>query len=166
MAEFAKSFSNTMRISSQEEYGLRCLLQVAAASGPRSLKQVAAGEGISAAYAGKLLWILSRAGLVKSVRGPKGGYTLGRPASDIPLSDVIKVLDDNDLDQHCQHFSGDQAVCVHTGDCTIMPVVQGLHTIVRDVLSQISLEQLLSGEAGAMTQLTRIKRVTNDRSRT
>jgi Rrf2 family transcriptional regulator, iron-sulfur cluster assembly transcription factor len=166
MGQFAKSFSKTMRISAQEEYGLRCLMQVAVAPGPRSLRQVAEREGISAAYAGKLLWILSRAGLVKSVRGPKGGYTLGRPASEIPLSDVIKVLDEDNLDQHCQHFPGDQAVCVHTGDCTIMPIVQGLHTVVRDVLSQISLEQLLSGEAVAMAQLTRIKRANNDRSRT
>jgi Rrf2 family protein len=155
-----------MRISAREEYGLRCLLQVAGAQGPRSLRQIAEREGISMAYAGKLLWILSHAGLVKSIRGPKGGYTLGRPASEIPLSDVIKVLDEDDVQEHCQHFAGDLAECVHTGDCTIMPVVNGLHSIVRDVLSKISLEQLQNGEAAAMAQLTRIRRANNDRSTT
>jgi Rrf2 family protein len=153
-----------MRISAQEEYGLRCLLQVAGSTGTRTLKQIAEGEGISTAYAGKLLWILGHAGLVKSVRGPKGGYTLGRPASEIRLSDVIKVFDEDDVDQHCSHFAGDLAVCVHTGDCTIMPVVHGLHSIVHDVLSKISLEQLMTGEAAAMAQLTQIRRVSNDRS--
>src|SRR5262245_48649566 len=105
-----------MKISAQEEYGLRCLLQVArpSAAGPRSLRQIAESEGISAAYAGKLLWILNRAGLVRSVRGPKGGYALGRPASEILLSDVIKVLDEDTMDHHCQHFAGDHEVCVHT----------------------------------------------------
>jgi Rrf2 family protein len=156
-----------MRISAQEEYGLRCLLQVArpSASGSHSLRQIAESEGISPAYAGKLLWILSHAGLVKSVRGPKGGYTLGRPASEILLSDVIKVLDEDKMDHHCQSFAGDHAVCVHTDDCAIMPVVHGLHTLVRDVLSRISLEQLMRGEAAAMTQLTSIRRAQNDRSR-
>ena len=155
-----------MRISAQEEYGLRCLLQVAAADGPTSLRQIAEGEGISMAYAGKLLWVLGQAGLVRSVRGPKGGYTLGRPASQIPLSDVIKVFDEDDVEQHCQHFAGDLDECVHVGGCTIMPVVHGLHSLVRDVLSKISLEQLLTGEAATMAQLTRIKRVHNDRSTT
>jgi Rrf2 family iron-sulfur cluster assembly transcriptional regulator len=155
-----------MRISAQEEYGLRCLLTVARAApaGAYSLKQIAKSEGISAAYAGKLLWIMNRAGLVRSVRGPKGGYALGRPASEILLSDVIKVLDEDKMDHHCQHFAGDQDVCVHTDDCTIMPVVHGLHTLVRDVLSRISLEQLMSGQAAAMTRLTRIERAHNDRS--
>lgn len=146
-----------MKISAQEEYGLRCLMQVARATGARSLREIAGREGISTAYAGKLLWILSHAGLVKSVRGPKGGYTLAIPATEIFLSDVIKVLDEEGMDRFCQHFSGDQEVCVHTDDCTIMPVVQGLHTLVREVLSKISLEQLMNGEAAGMTQLTQIR---------
>lgn len=156
-----------MRISAQEEYGLRCLLQVARTSSGAActLKQISEREGISTAYAGKLLWILSHAGLVKSVRGPKGGYTLARPADEILLSDVIKVLDDDGMDQHCQHFSGDMAECVHTGDCTIMPVVHGVHTLVRDVLSRISLDQLLNGAAVGMAHLTHIERPQYDRRR-
>jgi Rrf2 family protein len=148
-----------MKISAREEYGLRCLMQVARPSenGARSLREIAESEGISAAYAGKLLWILSGAGLVRSVRGPKGGYTLAAPASEIYLSDVIKVLDEDGMDEYCQHFAGDQDVCVHTDDCTIMPVVRGLHSLVRDVLSRISLEQLMRGEAAGMTQLTTLR---------
>jgi len=155
-----------MKISAQEEYGLRCLLQVArpAATGAHSLRQIAENEGISTAYAGKLLWIMNRAGLVRSVRGPKGGYSLGRPASEILLSDVIKVLDEDTMEHHCQHFAGDLDVCIHTDDCSIRPVVHGLHTLVRDVLSRISLEELLSGQAAAMTHLTTIRRVPNERS--
>ena len=129
-------------------------------SGAHSLRQIAESEGISPAYAGKLLWILSHAGLVKSARGPKGGYSLARPASEIMLSEVIKVLDqDDEMDEHCQHFAGDLDVCVHKDDCTIKPVVQGLHSLVRAVLSRISLEQLLNGEAVGMTHLTQIRAV-------
>ena len=135
-------------------------MQVAmsASSGARSLRVIAENEGISTAYAGKLLWILSRAGLVQSVRGPKGGYVLSKSATDIVLSDVIKILDEDDMDEHCQHFSGDQDVCVHTDECTIKPMVVGLHSLVRDVLSRITLQQLMNGEAAGMTQLTQINR--------
>jgi Rrf2 family protein len=146
-----------MKISAQEEYGLRCLAQLARADGARSLRDIAVAEGISAAYAGKLLWILGHAGLVKSVRGPKGGYSLAMPPSEIFLSDVIKVLDEDSMDHFCHNFAGDQEVCVHTEECTIMPVVHGLHTLVRDVLSRISLEQLVNGEAIGLASLTRIR---------
>src|SRR5262245_42599814 len=148
-----------MKVSAQEEYGLRCLLQVARAPGgsATSLRQIAESEGISAAYAGKLLWILSHAGLVKSIRGPKGGYSLTRPSTEILLSDVIKVLDEDEMSHHCQHFAGDLDTCIHTDDCTIKPVVQGLHSLVRDVLSRISLAQLMTGQAPGMAQLTQLR---------
>ena len=86
-----------MKISAQEEYGLRCLLQLARAEAvgeSLTLAQIAEREGISVANAGKLMWILNKAGLVQSQRGTKGGYHLARPASEIHLNEVIRVLDD------------------------------------------------------------------------
>ncbi len=68
-----------MKISAQEEYGLRCLLQLARAESvgeSLTLAQIARLEGISVANAGKLMWILTKAGLVQSQRGTKGGYSL------------------------------------------------------------------------------------------
>ena len=73
-----------MKISAQEEYGLRCLLQLARAETmgeSLTLPQLGRLEGISTANAGKLMWILSKARLVQSTRGIKGGYSLSRPAS-------------------------------------------------------------------------------------
>ncbi|HEX6184752.1 MAG TPA: Rrf2 family transcriptional regulator, partial [Pyrinomonadaceae bacterium] len=70
-----------MKVSAQEEYGLRCLLQLAQWGEGEylTLGQIAEREGISSANAGKLLWILSKANLVSSIRGTKGGYRLARP---------------------------------------------------------------------------------------
>jgi Rrf2 family iron-sulfur cluster assembly transcriptional regulator len=146
-----------MKISAQEEFGLRCLLQLARLSQSEylSLRQIAELEGISVAYAGKLLWILNHAELVRSIRGPKGGYTLARPSSQIMLSEIIKILDEN-VASHCQHYAGDLEACIHTGDCTIMPVVEGLNLLVQDVLSRISLAQVVEGAVPALTRLTRI----------
>jgi len=147
-----------MKISAQEEFGLRCLVQLARLADGEclSLRQLAVLEGISVAYAGKLLWILNHAGLVHSTRGPKGGYCLARPATEIMLSEVIKILDE-DVTSHCQHYAGDLETCIHTGGCTIMPVVRGLSVLVQDALSCISLAQVIEGAMPGLTRLTRIE---------
>ena len=72
-----------MKITAQEEYGLRCLLQLARMPQGQivSVKEIADKEGLSGANVEKLLRLLSHAGLVHSVRGIKGGYVLNRPAA-------------------------------------------------------------------------------------
>lgn len=147
-----------MKISAQEEYGLRCLLQLARLQDGESLtlNQIAEREGISAANAGKLMWLLNKAGLVASTRGTKGGYTLARRAADIHLSDVIKVLDEDMLTGHCKSYTGLQEVCVHTGDCGIRPVLISLHEIVQSALERITLAQIVGTEANVDQALYQI----------
>ena|SRR5436190_947135 len=137
-----------MKISAQEEYGLRCLVQLANLSGGESLTlpQIAELEGISTANAGKLMWLLNKAGFVNSTRGTKGGYYLSRPAGEIRLNEIIKVLDEEVLSAHCESFTGVMEKCVHTGDCGIRPVIVGLHEIVENALSKITLAQLVGDE--------------------
>ena len=149
-----------MKISAQEEYGLRCLLQLARAdaSGESlTLAQIARREGISVANAGKLMWILNKAGLVQSQRGTKGGYHLARPASEIHLNQVIHVLDGERTDSHCKSYAGVLEACVHTGDCGIRPVIVELHQIVDKALSEITLSQLLDTEANVDAALHKIQ---------
>ncbi|MGB7203137.1 MAG: Rrf2 family transcriptional regulator [Pyrinomonadaceae bacterium] len=137
-----------MKISAQEEYGLRCLVQLATLPDGESLTlpQIAQREGISTANAGKLMWLLNKAGFVNSTRGTKGGYFLARPASDIRLSEIIKVLGEEVINKHCDSYTGVLDSCVHKGDCGIRPVIVGLHEIVENALSQITLAQLVGSE--------------------
>ncbi len=151
-----------MKISAQEEFGLRCLLQLARAEiheESLTLAQIARLEGISVANAGKLMWILNKAGLVQSQRGTKGGYRLARPASDIHLNEVIRVLDNERIETHCSSYAGVLASCVHTGDCGIRPVILELHQIVDNALSEITLSQLLGTEATVDAVLHKIQGV-------
>ena len=137
-----------MKISAQEEYGLRCLVQLAGLGEGESLTlpQIAELEGISSANAGKLMWLLNKAGFVNSTRGTKGGYFLARPADEILLSEIIKVLDEDVLSKHCESYTGVLDSCVHKGDCGIRPVIVGLHEIVENALSRITLAQLVGNE--------------------
>ena len=149
-----------MKISAQEEYGLRCLLQLARAEGmgeSLTLSQLSRLEGISTANAGKLMWILSKAGLVQSTRGTKGGYSLARPASEIRLNRVIRVLEGEPAESHCKSYAGVLDACVHTGDCGIRPVIVELHQIVDNALADITLSQLLGTEANVDAALHQIQ---------
>lgn len=149
-----------MKISAQEEYGLRCLLQLARAEHEGeslTLGQIARREGISVANAGKLMWILNKAGLVQSTRGTKGGYALARPASQIRLNEVIRVLDHDMVQNHCQSYTGVMDTCVHTGDCGIRPVILELHQVVDNALAEITLSKLLGTEAKVDAMLHRIQ---------
>lgn len=138
-----------MKISAQEEYGLRCLVQLATLEDGESLTlpQIAEREGISQANAGKLMWLLNKSGFVQATRGTKGGYSLARAAGEIHLNEVIKVLDEDVLSKHCESYTGVLDSCVHKGDCGIRPVIVGLHEIVENALSQITLAQLVGTES-------------------
>lgn len=148
-----------MKISAQEEYGLRCLVQLADLKDGASLTlpQIAQREGISTANAGKLMWLLNKAGFVQSTRGTKGGYFLARPAAAIYLSEIIKVLDEDVLSKHCESYTGILDTCVHKGDCGIRPVIVGLHEIVENALSQITLAQLVGTESSVGDMFHQIK---------
>ncbi|HEV2799153.1 MAG TPA: Rrf2 family transcriptional regulator [Pyrinomonadaceae bacterium] len=153
-----------MKVSAQEEYGLRCLLQLAPLGEGEylTLTQIAEREGISTANAGKLLWILNKAGLVSSIRGTKGGYRLARPASEIHLDEIIKVLDEDVLASHCNSYTGILDACVHTGNCGIRPVIVGLHDVVRRAMASITLAQLLGTESNVETTLYKINSLSRE----
>src|SRR5581483_9250551 len=86
----------TMKITAQEEYGLRCLLRLARAAEGQSLTipEIAAVEGMSGPYVAKLLAVLRQKGLIESVRGRAGGYRLARPPSEIAIGSLLLVLGD------------------------------------------------------------------------
>ena len=151
-----------MKISAHEEYGLRCLVQLARAevdSESLTLNQIADREGLSVANAGKLMGILVKAGLVQSQRGANGGYTLARPASEIRLSEVIRILDEDTVDHFCKTHAGVLDVCVHTSDCGIRPVIVGLHEIVQNALSEITLSALVGSEEKVDERLHQIQKM-------
>jgi Rrf2 family protein len=78
-----------MKLSSQEEYGLRCLLQVARSGESLTIAELSRLEGISSPNVAKILRVLRRGGFLKATRGQAGGYTLARPADQIAVGDVL-----------------------------------------------------------------------------
>jgi Rrf2 family protein len=138
-----------MKFSSQEEYGLRCLLQLARQGDEASLTiaEMSQREGISSPNVAKIMRILRRAGLVASTRGKTGGYTLSRPAHDIPVGQALGALGGRLFDaQFCERHSGLERSCLNNGDCSIRPMLRHVQAAVDDVLGQLTLKSLLRNE--------------------
>lgn len=147
-----------MKITAQEEYGLRCILQLARQKDGETImvRDIADREGLSLAYVEKILWTLSRSGIIESVRGPKGGYRLTRPCAEISIGSVMRALGGMPS-QHeiCLQFTGNQDTCVHHGDCDLQPVWTSITDFVYSVFDRIPLSQLLQGKLEVkMVQLT------------
>jgi Rrf2 family protein len=150
-----------MKISSQEEYGLRCLLRLAQADDGHSLTipEVAALEGLSAPYVAKLLAVLRQAGLIESVRGRSGGYRLATLPGEIHLGQVLAVLGEPLFDNpgFCERHPGTEtSTCVHQGACSLRELWQTLDQWMRRALSRITLADLLGNE-GRVTELLRAR---------
>jgi Rrf2 family protein len=82
-----------MRLSARVDYALRAASELAAADGPRTVEQLSAAQRIPNKYLESILGELRRGGLLRSQRGPDGGYRLARPAGEISIADVIRSLD-------------------------------------------------------------------------
>ncbi len=139
-----------MKLSSIEEYGLRCLLQIARKGQGASLTiaEMSEREGISPPNVAKIMRLLRRAGLVRSTRGKAGGYSLTRPAAEVRALDVLVALGGRLFDTgFCDRHKGQApSNCLNTRDCSIRPVLRGLQEAVDQVLGELTLASLLHSE--------------------
>ena len=158
-----------MKITAQEEYGLRCLLQLARAPQGElmTVREIAAKEQLSSANVEKLLRLLSKAGLVHSVRGIKGGYVLNRPPTQITLGEVVRALGNLETTGHiCQQYTGKQEICVHFNGCSIRSIWAGLTSYIQSFLDQTTLATLLENEYAVSQQLAnRVGKMVEERKR-
>ena len=138
-----------MKFTAQEEYGLRCLLQIARheVGGSITIPEIAWVEGISTHYVAKLMRILRRGGFLKSVRGQAGGYTLARPPEQIIVGEVLAVLGGRLFEQNfCELHAGLMSLCTHSVDCSIRSLWATVQRVVDQLLGKTTLKDLLCGE--------------------
>jgi len=135
-----------MRISSIEEYGLRCLLTLATQPEGTQLTipEIAEKEGLSEPYVGKILSLLKKGNLIKSVRGRNGGFTIARPAVEITLLEAVTTLGGPLIEHnHCHKFTGVLQQCVHFDCCSVRYVLGGLVAYIGEFLSKTTLSDIM-----------------------
>jgi len=138
-----------MRLSTKSRYAVTAMLDLAlnGSRGPLTLADISENQNISLSYLEQLFAALRAKQLVRGVRGPGGGYYLGRDAADISVSDVICAVDDwvEYTHQHPQNTTA------RLPQCTTRSLWDDLSQQIFDFLDNISLHDLV--DAGMARQL-------------
>lgn len=148
-----------MKISAQDEYGLRILLQIARAqtADGLNLAQLAELEKISMAYAAKITRLLRIAGFIKSIRGHKGGYSLAQLPEEIKINQVLRALGGAIYDEKfCGQHTGVLSLCTNSVDCSLRSLWTILQLNVDRLLDQITIRDLMRTEIHVNANLQRI----------
>lgn len=138
-----------MKFSTQEEYGLRCLLRIGKSKSQNGLTipEISELEGLSTANVAKLLRTLRIGGFIEATRGQSGGYKLARSANDINIGEVLTVLGGKLFEEDfCSSHSGIENICTNSVDCSIRSLWRTIQTLVDSVLVKTSLKDLLGNE--------------------
>ncbi len=140
-----------MKLSAQEEYGLRCLLQIGRQEEQTgeglTISEIGRAEGLSTSNVAKLMRILRLGGFVESARGQSGGYRLSQPAGQIVVGEVLAVLGGRLFGPNfCEEHAGQEECCTHSVDCSIRSLWSTVQFVVDQVLGQVTLKDLLGEE--------------------
>ena len=139
-----------MKFSSTEEYGLRCMLQMAKKGhkGTTTITELSQKENLTSAHVAKIMGILRKGGLVQSLRGQSGGYQLSKPPQEINVNEVLESLGGKffSREEYCSSPSGEHETCIHTLDCSIRSLWTGLSIAMTSYLRKCKLSDLVTTE--------------------
>lgn len=140
-----------MKLSTQEEYGLRCLLQIGRheklTGQSMTISEISQAEGLTPANVGKIVRLLRLGNFVESVRGHTGGYKLAKPADQIRIADVLSNLGGPLFtSDFCEEHAGHDTQCTHSVNCSIRPLWHAIQFVVDQMLDRVTLKDLLGDE--------------------
>jgi Rrf2 family protein len=132
-----------MRLSKRGEYGLRAMIDLAtweSHSGAVQIKDIAERENIPAKFLEQILLTLKNAGLLNSKMGVGGGYYLARPADQINLGQIVRVLDGPLAPIHCvSQMAYEPCGCPDEETCGLRLVMLDVRNAIADILDQTTL---------------------------
>jgi Rrf2 family protein len=131
-----------MKISTKIRYGTRAMLELAChyGKGPIELREIAKREEISLKYLEQVIVPLRTAGLVKSARGSKGGYSLAKHPSEIYLKDLVETLDGPLNLIECLR---DPKVCQKVPNCITRDIWQEVSEAIDGIFHSVTLEDMV-----------------------
>jgi FeS assembly SUF system regulator len=129
-----------LRLSKLADYGCQVMAFMAQDKGIHSANEVANGLGMAIPTVSKILKMLARDGLVSSVLGAKGGYTLARYPKDISIAEIIHAMDGPISITECSSTS----TCERESICSTRGKLQGLNYIIQEALEKVSLAEMIA----------------------
>ncbi len=136
-----------LKLSTKGQYGVRAMFEIAKSypDGPITIKEIAQKQGVSAAYLEQILNRLRKDGLIKSLRGPGGGYVLSKKPNDISVSRILKALEGPITITQCLNPKSN--ACSRVEGCVARLLWKSLGEKIERFLETISLNDLMKEES-------------------
>jgi Rrf2 family protein len=133
-----------MKISTQSRYGLRALFDIAYHSAGQStqVKDIAARQAISPRYIEQIFQKLKKGGIIKSIRGPAGGYCLIRKPEEITIGDVIRAAEGPLQLVFCGNGGNTEKSCQRAAQCVTTDIWREASSRLMEYFDSVTLEDL------------------------
>lgn len=137
-----------MKISTKGRYGIRIMLDVAkhSAGGPVKIADVSARQEISLKYVEQIMGMLSRGGLLRSLRGAQGGYTLVKSPSEYTAGEILRFTEGDIEPVECV---SNPSLCPRAGGCAARSFWEGLNKKVYEYIDGVTLQDLIDSEGNS-----------------
>jgi len=138
-----------MRLTTKGRYGVRAVANLAATGAqgrPVSISRIAGEEELSPEFLEQIFFKLKKAGVIRSVRGPKGGFVLNRKPEEISITTILDAVGEPLYPAPCT-MNGSQH-CSRQKTCNLAPVWGEFHEVIRDHLSGVTLKDILKSRGG------------------
>jgi Rrf2 family iron-sulfur cluster assembly transcriptional regulator len=141
-----------MRITTKGRYALRAVVNMAKTSGgkPVPIKKISEEEEISAEFLEQICFRLKKAGIIRSVRGPGGGFLLNREPGDISMYDIFRAVGEGSEIASCTpSCEKDFGVCHRKDKCYVHPTWNRLSREVAELLNNYTIKTIMEDTAGS-----------------
>lgn len=137
-----------MKISTKGRYALRMMLDLAMneKEEPIRIKEIALRQEISDKYLEQIISILAKAGYVKSLRGPQGGYRLSKPAAEYTVGSILRLTEGNLSPVAC--LEDEVNMCERKEDCITLLLWQKMDEAIKGVVDTVTLQDLIDWHYG------------------
>ncbi len=134
-----------VRLSTKSRYGLRALFDMAYNAGnlPIQVKEISRRQNISPRYLEQIFQSFKKAGILKSKKGPQGGYFLAKRPEEITVQDIMQAAEGDTLLVACTcENSSEQDLCEFDGNCVTQLVWKEAAALLHDYFSSLTLKTL------------------------
>lgn len=132
-----------MKVSTKGRYALRLMIDLGKNDAGEfiSLKDISKRQEISIKYLEQIINMLHKGGLLKSMRGPNGGYMLAKSANQYTIGSILRITEGNLAPVSC--LEEDTNPCDRVADCATLDFWTGLFRVINDYVDQVTLQDLI-----------------------
>ncbi len=133
-----------MRLTTKGRYGVRAVLNLASSyqNRPVSIKKISEEEEISPEFLEQIFFKLKKANLIRSIRGPGGGFVLNRKASQISIKDILDAVGENIFPVPCTDKNTDSK-CKREEHCMMVNTWKAFAKLIEDFLSNLTIQDVI-----------------------